>query len=190
MDSAQQLRQISGAAEPRRGPQAAHGTRARWSHGCDCVQCRQAQNDTGKAYGRARAQDRLPIEVRQQLLDAIYAGQLFRTILRDLGLTPNKVWGLTKTDDQWAAALETALTASIDVSEAIRHAGMGPPVSSVDFDQHLWTPEFSPLCNWPGVLGSAVGPGILAEAQPRRVLRDGLWPHNANPKEIVTRCRP
>jgi hypothetical protein len=50
--------------------------------------------------------------VRQRLLDAIYAGQPFRTILRDLGLTPNQVWGLTKTDDQWAGALETALTAT------------------------------------------------------------------------------
>jgi hypothetical protein len=33
--TAQQLRQISDAAEPRPGPQAPHGTRARWSHGCD-----------------------------------------------------------------------------------------------------------------------------------------------------------
>jgi hypothetical protein len=42
--------------------------------------------------------------VRQQLLDAIYAGQPFRTTLRELGLTPNQVWGLTKTDKEWSAA--------------------------------------------------------------------------------------
>jgi hypothetical protein len=30
---------------------------------------------------------------RQQLLDAIYAGQPFQTVLRDLGLTPNQVRG-------------------------------------------------------------------------------------------------
>jgi hypothetical protein len=53
-----------------------------------------------------------PMEVRQRLLDAIYAGQPFRTILRDLGLTPNQVWGLTKTDDQWSSELETALMAT------------------------------------------------------------------------------
>jgi hypothetical protein len=46
------------------------------------------------------------------LLDAIYSGQLFSTVLRDLGLTSNQVWGLTKTDDEWSAALETALTAT------------------------------------------------------------------------------
>jgi hypothetical protein len=48
--------------------------------------------------------------VRQQLLDAIYAGQPFRTVLRDLGLTLNRVWGLTNTDQEWSAALEAALT--------------------------------------------------------------------------------
>ena len=32
--------------------------------------------------------------------------------LRDLGLTPNQVWGLTKTDEEWSTALEAALTAT------------------------------------------------------------------------------
>jgi hypothetical protein len=36
----------------------------------------------------------------------------FRTVVRDLGLTPNQVWGLTKTDGQWSAELEAALTAT------------------------------------------------------------------------------
>ena len=53
-----------------------------------------------------------PVEVRQRLLGAVYAGTPFRTILRDLGLTPNQVWGLTKTDGKWAGELETALTAT------------------------------------------------------------------------------
>jgi len=66
----------------------------------------------GQARLRRRAQSQLPVEVRQRLLDAIYAGQPFRTILRDLGLRPNQVWGLTKTDNQRADALETALTAT------------------------------------------------------------------------------
>jgi hypothetical protein len=33
-------------------------------------------------------------------------------VLRDLGLTSNQVWGLTKTDDDWSASLESALTAT------------------------------------------------------------------------------
>jgi len=50
--------------------------------------------------------------VRQQLVDAIYAGQPFRTLLRDLGLTPNQVWGLTRTNEEWSTELEAALTAT------------------------------------------------------------------------------
>jgi hypothetical protein len=52
------------------------------------------------------------MEVRRQLLKAVYAGQLFRAVLGDLGLTPNSVWGLTKTDAEWAADLDGALQAT------------------------------------------------------------------------------
>jgi hypothetical protein len=95
-----------------RGPQVPHGTLTRWLEGCDCHRCHEAQNDAAKARFRHKAQKRLPAEVRQQLLDAIYGGQPFRTVLRDLGLTSNRVWGLTKTDQQWSAALDAALTAT------------------------------------------------------------------------------
>ena len=50
--------------------------------------------------------------MRQQLLDAIYDRQPFRTVLRDLGLTSNQVWGLAKTDREWSEELDTALTAA------------------------------------------------------------------------------
>jgi hypothetical protein len=91
---------------------ARHGTSAGWHSGCHCDRCRRVHSDTQRGYGRARAQKRLSIELRQQLLDAIDAGQPFTTTLRDLGLTPNQVWGLTKTDEGWSIALEAALTAS------------------------------------------------------------------------------
>jgi hypothetical protein len=70
------------------------------------------KTDAARLRGRARAKTRLPDEVRQQLLDAIYDGQPFRTALRDLGLTSNQVWGLTKTDHEWSEKLEAALTAT------------------------------------------------------------------------------
>ena len=35
----------------------------------------------------------------------------FRTVLRDLGLTSNQVWVLTKTDQKWSEQLEAALMA-------------------------------------------------------------------------------
>ena len=69
-------------------------------------------SDRQRAFGRAKARKRLPLEVRQQLLDAIYAGQPFRTALRDLGLTSNRVFGLTRTDEEWSTALDAALTSA------------------------------------------------------------------------------
>jgi hypothetical protein len=64
------------------------------------------------SWGRARAQQRLPVELRQQLLDAIYDGEPFGQALRDLDLTPNQVWGLAQTDHEWSEKLEAALTAA------------------------------------------------------------------------------
>jgi hypothetical protein len=84
----------------------------RWLEGCDCDRCREAQNDASRARGRARAQKRLPAELRQQLLDAIYAGKPFKTAIRDIGLTSNQVWGLTRTDPEWSEKLDAALTAA------------------------------------------------------------------------------
>jgi hypothetical protein len=111
----EQLQQVRDETDPqgrRRGPQVAHGTLTRWLEGCDCEQCREAQNAAAKARFRRRAQARLPAELRQQLLDAIYSGKSFRTVLRELGLTSNQVWGLTRSDEEWSAALDAALTAT------------------------------------------------------------------------------
>jgi hypothetical protein len=111
----QQLHRVRDLTDPeqrRRGPRAAHGPMARWNAGCSCAVCRAMQSDAARERGRAKAQTRLSVEVRGQFLAAIYAGRSFQQVLRDLGLTPNQVWGLTKTDDEWSAALEAALTAA------------------------------------------------------------------------------
>ena len=68
-----------------------------------------AQRQT-ESIRESQAQRQLPVDMRQQLLDGIYAGQPFRTVLRELCLTPNRVWGLTTTDLEGSAALEAALT--------------------------------------------------------------------------------
>jgi hypothetical protein len=73
---------------------AEHGTSGGWHTGCRCGECKRAH------------------DVRQQLLDAIYDGEPFRQALRDLGLTPNQVWGLAKTDEEGSIALEAALMAT------------------------------------------------------------------------------
>jgi hypothetical protein len=88
-----QVRDLTDPEGRRRGSEAAHGTRARWSAGCSCAECQETQSTTARARGRARAERRLPVKVREQLLDAIYAGQPFRQAVRDLGLTSNQVWG-------------------------------------------------------------------------------------------------
>jgi hypothetical protein len=69
-----------------RGPQAVHNTLTRWLEGCECAGCREAQNDAARHASGAG--------LKAQLLDAIHAGQAFRTALRELRLTPNRVWGL------------------------------------------------------------------------------------------------
>jgi hypothetical protein len=92
----QQLHKVRDITDPqgrRRGPQAPHGTLTRWLEGCDCDGCREAQNEAARARFRRRAQERLPVEKRRQLLDCIYSGKPFRAALTDLGLTSNQVWG-------------------------------------------------------------------------------------------------
>jgi hypothetical protein len=99
----EQLQQLRDETDPegrRRGPQVPHGTLTRWLEGCDYEQCRRAQNAAAKARFRRKARERLPADLRQRLLDGIYSGQSFRTVLRELGLTSNQVWGLTKTDHE------------------------------------------------------------------------------------------
>ena len=115
----QQLRQARAIAEPADQPQAAHGSRARWNAGCSCATCRGAHSEIARVRTRAKAAARLPVEIRQQLLDAIGNGKPFRLALRDLALTPNQVWGLTQTDEAWSAALEAALMATR--SSDLRH---------------------------------------------------------------------
>jgi hypothetical protein len=112
VEQLQNARDLTDPESRRRGNRAAHGTITRWNAGCSCAKCRRFQSDDAKARGRRRAQERLPGDLRQQLLDAIYAGQPFRTVLSDLGLTSNQVWGLTKTDTEWSESLEEALTAT------------------------------------------------------------------------------
>jgi hypothetical protein len=112
VEQLQEIRDLTDPEDRRRGNRAPHGTITRWNAGCSCAQCRRFQSDTARERGRRQAQERLPADVRQQLLAAIYAGQPFRTVLRDLGLTSNQVWGLAQTDAKWAAALEAGLTAT------------------------------------------------------------------------------
>ena len=85
-----------------------HGIRARWTSGCRCPACRQAHADAERSHKRANAQTRLPAKIRQQLLNGIYAGTPFRTVVQDLGLTSQQVWGLTKIDQEWSTVLEAS----------------------------------------------------------------------------------
>ena len=86
--------------------------------GCRCAQCRRAHSDAQRTWSRARAQRRLPVDGRQELLDAIYDRKPFRQALRDLGLTPNQVWGLSKTDETWSTELEAALRRPVGMTSS------------------------------------------------------------------------
>jgi hypothetical protein len=93
-----EVQRVRDTQHPGPRSQAAHGSTARWNEGCACAVCRRAHSNDARVRRRAIAQARLPADVRRQLLDAIYAGQPFKGALRDLALTSNQVWGLTKTD--------------------------------------------------------------------------------------------
>lgn len=111
----EQLQEVRERTDPegrRRGTRAAHGTITRWNAGCSCTKCRLFQSAEARARGRRRAQARLQVEKRRQLLEVIYGGKPFRAVLADLSLTSNQVWGLTKTHEEWSTALEKALTAT------------------------------------------------------------------------------
>jgi hypothetical protein len=86
VEQLQKARDLTDPEGRRRGNHAPHGTITRWNAGCRCVECRRFQSDEARARGRRKAQVRLPADVRQQLLDGIYAGQPFRTVLRGLNL--------------------------------------------------------------------------------------------------------
>jgi hypothetical protein len=108
----EQLHAVREAQDPSPRPQAPHGTTARWNDGCSCAVCRGAHSDIARVRKRTKAHERLPADVRRQLLDAIYEGQPFRTVIRDFGLTSNQVWGLARVDQEWSTSLETALMAT------------------------------------------------------------------------------
>ena len=79
-----------------------HGTRARWTSECRCPDCRQAHADAERSRKQAKAQTRLPAKSGSSFSTAFMQALPFRTIVRDLGLTSQQVWGLTKTDQAWS----------------------------------------------------------------------------------------
>jgi hypothetical protein len=93
-------------------PRSGSRHRTRWLEGCGCELCRLAENAAVKVRWGRRAQARFPVQVRQQLLDGYIRWPAIQGCVRDLELTPNQVWGLAQTDQEWAVALEGALTAT------------------------------------------------------------------------------
>jgi hypothetical protein len=92
--------------------QAAHGTNAGWHTGATALSVPGRTPTTRELADEPEHRSGYPEDVRQRFLDAIYASQPFRTVLRDLGLTSNQVWGLASTDHEWSEQLEAALTAT------------------------------------------------------------------------------
>jgi hypothetical protein len=66
----------------------------------------------GESSGPSESSAAAASRATAKLLDGVYADQPFRQVLRDLGITPNQVWGLAKTDEEWSEQLDAALTAA------------------------------------------------------------------------------
>jgi hypothetical protein len=92
--------------------EAVHGTSARWHAGCHCPVPAGTQRHQASLENKPQHGSGSPSRSWQQLLDGVYGRRPFRTVIRDLELTPNQLWGLTKTDQEWSEKLEAALTAT------------------------------------------------------------------------------
>jgi hypothetical protein len=65
--------------------------------------------DYAREAVRRRAHAAMPAEVRQQILEGLAAGEPFRDVIKRLGVTSNRVWGLTLHDETWASELDEIL---------------------------------------------------------------------------------
>jgi hypothetical protein len=75
----------------------------------------------------------------------------FRTALRDLCLTSNRVWGLTKTDEKWSEQLNAALTAPVATTSST--ARMPPTFAAVS----AGSVGSTSASGWPGTADRVVG---------------------------------
>jgi hypothetical protein len=91
---------------------ARHGTNAGWHSGCHCASCTRAHSNDQKNWRTSPSAEAAPSPGAARAPRGHLCPQAIPAVLRDLGLTPNQVWGLTKTDDEWSAAVEAALTAA------------------------------------------------------------------------------
>jgi hypothetical protein len=89
--------------------EAVHGTSARWVSLPSAGRHTATPSEPGDKPEHGSGS---PSRSWQQLLDGVYGRRPFRTVIRDLELTPNQLWGLTKTDQEWSEKLEAALTAT------------------------------------------------------------------------------
>ena len=115
----EELRRLHAEARPSPGAQADHGTLTRYAMGCDCDACLTAQREYQRGQVRAKAQQRFPHDLRQQLLDALVGGAPFKEAIAGLGLSSRRVWGLAQHDQEWSQALDEVLRATRD--PALRH---------------------------------------------------------------------
>jgi hypothetical protein len=61
------------------------------------------------AMGGDEAREAATAEVRQQVVDAIYAGQSFRSALCDLNLTLTRFCSMARVDREWSAGWRAVL---------------------------------------------------------------------------------
>lgn len=97
---------------PRRATTSQCGTPSGWRRGCGCDPCYDAHNLDTRDWRRGKA--RIPDDIRASVLADLAAGGHITEVATDHELTCARLHGQARTDPDWAAAMDAALTEGRD----------------------------------------------------------------------------
>ena len=110
---------ISRGGSPR-GAVSEHGTASRWRFGCRCDECRRAHN---AETTRSRGPNVDWATVAPVLVEALTRGSSYRQAVEGAGVTTQAITRHRKRDQEFAAAIDSALRAGRD--PALAHGSHG-----------------------------------------------------------------
>jgi hypothetical protein len=95
------------------GIRAAHGTETRWRAGCPCDECLAAHNAHLRGSRRAQALNLLA-DHKSTVIEILSSGGTFEEVKEETGLTPQRLHGIAKWNEEWCRELDDALMSGRD----------------------------------------------------------------------------